>query len=210
MKLTKYEHACLILDNDQSRLVIDPGCFTNLPDDLSGVGCIVVTEEHIDHFNLENIQKILTQSPEAVIISTDVVVDELAKSGIQATVIKGNQNIDQAGYHLSFFETPHAAVYRKSPCQSLSVKVDDYLFYPSDSYNTIDDTVEVLALPTSGPWHKLEEAIDLANTIESPTVLATHNWLYNEDGEKVANSFIKNNILDKDRNYVYLKPGESL
>lgn len=210
MKLTKYEHACLMLDSDQSRLVIDPGCFTKLPDDLSGIGCIVITEEHVDHFNLENIQKILEQSPGAKIFSTDVVVGELAKSGIEATAIHGEQEVDQSGYHLSFYETPHAAVYRTSPCQSLSVKVDDYLYYPSDSYNTIDDTVEVLALPTSGPWHKLEEAIDLANTINSSTVLATHNWLYNEDGEMVANLYIKNNISDKNRNYVYLKPGESL
>lgn len=210
MKLTKYEHACLILDNGQSRLVIDPGCFTNLPDDLSGVGCIIVTEEHVDHFNLENIQKILKQSPDAKLFSTSVVVDEVAKSGIKAANIQGNETADHVGYHLSFYETPHAAVYRTSPCQSLSLKVDNYLFYPSDSYNTIDDSVEVLALPTSGPWHKLEEAIDLANAINSPTILATHNWLYNEDGEMVANLYIKNNISDKNRNYVYLKPGDSL
>lgn len=210
MKLSKYEHACLILDNGQSRLVIDPGCFTKLPDDLSGISCIIITEEHVDHFNLENVQSILKQSPHAKIFSTDAVVDDLAKSEIEANVVHGQKETDQSGYHLSFNETPHAAVYRISPCRSLSVKVDDYLYYPSDSYNTTDDTVEVLALPTSGPWHKLEEAIDLANSIDSTIILATHNWLYNEDGETVANLYIKNNISGKNRNYVYLKPGESL
>lgn len=210
MKLTKYEHACLLLDNGQSRLIIDPGCFTKLPDDLSGIGCIVITEEHVDHFNLSNIQDILSQSPDAKIFTTKAVSVELSKSNIEATAINGSQEVEHDGCHLSFNEVPHAAVYRKSPCQSLSIKVDGYLYYPSDSYSGIDDKVEVLALPASGPWHKLEEAIDLANAIDSPIILATHNWLYNIDGEIVANNFIKANIADKDRKYVYLKPGESL
>jgi len=210
MKLTKYEHACLILDNDQSRLIIDPGCFSKLPDDLANIGCLIITEEHVDHFNLENVQKILAQNSDVTIFSTANVYDQLAKEGIKSVAIHGAQTKDIGGYKLSFYETDHAPIYKKSPCKSLSLKVDDYLFYPSDSYNTIEDKVAILALPTSGPWHKLEEAIELANAITSPKILATHNFLYSEAGQGVANSFIRANLADSTREFIYLKAGESI
>lgn len=210
MKLTKYEHACLILDNDESRLIIDPGCFTNLLDDLGGVSILVITEEHTDHFDIDNVRKVIEKNPQVKIFTTMVVAAQLSAAGIASSVIEGEQTVKENGYKLGFYETPHAPVYKKSPCRSLSVRVDDYLFYPSDSYNIIDDEVEILALPTSGPWHKLEEAIDFANSINSKKILATHNALYSDDGQAVANNFIKVNIVDKSRDYIYLKPGESL
>lgn len=210
MKLTKYEHACLILDNDTSKLVIDPGCFTKLPEDLTGVSCLVITEEHVDHFDIDNVQKVLDQNPELKILTTQAVNAQLSEAGINSSVIEGEQTTEEGGYSLNFYETPHAPVYKTSPCRSLSVKVDDYLFYPSDSYNVIEDEVEILALPTSGPWHKLEEAIDFANSIKSQKMLVTHNALYSNEGQMVANNFIKANIADRSREYIYLKPGESL
>ena len=208
--MTKYEHACLILDNDTSKLVIDPGCFTKLPEDLTGVSCLVITEEHVDHFDIDNVQKVLDQNPELKILTTQAVNAQLSEAGINSSVIEGEQTTEEGGYSLNFYETPHAPVYKTSPCRSLSVKVDDYLFYPSDSYNVIEDEVEILALPTSGPWHKLEEAIDFANSIKSQKMLVTHNALYSNEGQMVANNFIKANIADRSREYIYLKPGESL
>ncbi len=71
MKLTKYEHACLIIDNDQSRLIIDPGCFTKLPSDLKHVEQIIVT------------------SPDAVLYTTKAATEQLADSGIDSTAIEG-------------------------------------------------------------------------------------------------------------------------
>lgn len=210
MKLTKYEHACLILDNGTSKLVIDPGCFTKLPENLTGVSCLVITEEHVDHFDIDNVQKVLDQNLELKILTTQAVNVQLSEVGISSSVIEGEQTVEEGGYNLSFYETPHAPVYKTSPCRSLSVKVDDYLFYPSDSYNVIKDEVEILALPTSGPWHKLEEAIDFANSINSQKMLVTHNALYSDEGQMVANNFIKANIADKSQEYIYLKPGESL
>lgn len=210
MKLTKYEHACLIVDNDQTKLIIDPGCFTTLPEDLSGIGCLVITEEHVDHFDLKNVRKIIAQNSNLTILTTAVVATMLVKESINAEAISGHQTMKVGGFSLHFYETPHAPIYQNSPCQSLAVKVDDYLYYPSDTYRTIEDTVEILALPTSGTWHKIEEAIDLANAINSRKILATHNGLYNDNGQAVANKFITTNISDETREFIYLKPGTSL
>ena len=210
IELTKYEHACLFLNKDGVRLVIDPGCFTKLPGDLSDIAVIIITEEHRDHMDVDNLQTILAASPDAQIFTSEVANAALAEAHIASTPIKGAATIEVAGYTLTFDETDHAPTYIHSPCRSLSLTVDDYLYYPGDSYNTTSDAVEILALPTSGPWHKLSEAIDFANEIKSRRILATHNYLYSDDGNAVANSFIKMNLADQSREFVYLEVGESL
>lgn len=119
MKLTKYEHACLIIDNGQSRLIIDPGCFTKLPSNLKHVEQIIVTEEHLDHFDLANLKLILGQSPDAVLYTTKAVTEQLADSGIDSTAIAGAKTVKVHGFMLKFYETDHAPVYKKTPCKVL-------------------------------------------------------------------------------------------
>lgn len=209
MKLTKLEHACLILDNGKSRLIIDPGSFTTLPKDLTGVGTLVVTEEHTDHFSLDNIQKILKQNPDVKIFSTEVVSNQLNENGITCEAIAGERQTSIDEFNLTFIEGDHAIVHGKSPCRVVTLQVDDFLYYPSDSYIPTDATVQVLALPTSGPWHKITESIDFANKINSKQILVTHNGLLSQAGNFVANNSISNHLENKNRDYIFLEVGES-
>lgn len=101
-------------------------------------------------------------------------------------------------------------MYQKSPCRVLTVKINDFLYYPSDSFRPTKDKVKILALPTCGPWHKLAEAIELANAVDSEAILPTHNGLYNDAGNDVMNRFIIMNLVDQKRQWVYLKLGESV
>lgn len=209
MKITKFEHACLILDNGTSSLVIDPGSFTNLPEDLPNISCVVVTEEHMDHFNLENIQKILAKNPEAKIFSTANVAEQLSEANISCQAIQGEQQSEVGGFQLRLKEADHAVIYQTSPCRVLTLQVDEVLYYPSDSFVPTENTVQVLALPTSGPWHKVSESIALADSVEAQHVLVTHNGLYNDTGNSVTNNFTSSNIADKQKEYVFLKTGET-
>src|SRR3712207_7366804 len=49
MEMTKHGHACVVLSEDDRRLVIDPGGFTD-PSVLQGASAVLVTHEHADHF----------------------------------------------------------------------------------------------------------------------------------------------------------------
>ncbi len=134
MELTKYAHACLILSKDGKRLIIDPGSFATLPEDLSHIAVVVITEEHMDHYNLDNLKAILAQSPTAKIFTTQAVSEKLTSESIPSTAVSGDRTFAEAGFSLSFYETDHAPIYQTSPCKSLPMQVDDYLYYPSDTY----------------------------------------------------------------------------
>lgn len=209
MKVIKYEHACLFIESDNGILVIDPGKYTNLPTDLKNIQTIVVTEEHLDHFDASNLKKIIEQSPDAKIFSTNIVCEQLEKLEIKCTPISDKKTIEAGGLKLHFSEGDHAPTYKNSPCRVLTIQIDDFLYYPSDSFITTENEVQILALPTGGPWNKIEEAVDCANAIKSKYILATHNAHFNDLGQDTTNSFISMNIADQNREYVYLKVGES-
>ncbi|WIB35217.1 MBL fold metallo-hydrolase [Curtobacterium sp. MCJR17_043] len=62
MLVTKLEHACLVVEEDGARLVIDPGAFTR-PVEVTGVVAVVVTHEHPDHGTAEQVAGILERNP---------------------------------------------------------------------------------------------------------------------------------------------------
>lgn len=210
MKLTKYGHSCLFIEKEGELLVIDPGCFTTLPESIPNtITTIVVTEEHADHFDKANIQKLLTNNPGATIYTTSTVGGELLQSGIKSQSVTGNQEVSAGNFTLHFTETDHAPIYKTAPCKSLAVQVDDKFYYPSDSFQTTQNPVVLLALPTSGPWYKVSEAIDFVKQTDCKQVLVTHNSLNSQTGDTVVVNHIQKNT-GEDLKISILQPGQSI
>ena len=69
MKVTKYQHACIVLEKEGASLIVDPGAYTHdfiLPAHVAG---IVITHEHPDHFDEKRVQQILEVHPKAIVIA---------------------------------------------------------------------------------------------------------------------------------------------
>ena len=208
MKITKYEHACLFIQDSQGQtIVVDPGCFTKLPDCLEEIIGVIATEEHVDHFDLNNLKQLIENNPKLVVYSTSAVAQKLKQEDINSEVIAGESIQKIGSFTISFYETDHAPIYKVSPCKSLAVKINDDLYYPSDSYYKVSDPVKVLALPTGGPWQKINESVDFANQINASIIIPTHNGLYNDEGNLIANKFIATNLADSNRKFIYVKDG---
>jgi L-ascorbate metabolism protein UlaG (beta-lactamase superfamily) len=54
MKITKYGHCCLLIEERGIRILTDPGAFTaNIHSSLTGIDVILYTHEHADHYHLD-------------------------------------------------------------------------------------------------------------------------------------------------------------
>src|SRR5690349_10814355 len=111
MRLTKYEHACVILEEQGQKLIVDPGMFANLPDDLANTAALIITHEHADHFSADNVEKINAQNPELKIFATREVADKLAGS----ITPEDNMSYAAGPFHLQFHTGPHAIIYSDFP-----------------------------------------------------------------------------------------------
>ena len=78
MRLTKFEHACVVLEKADAKLIIDPGSFTLPLTDVLGVAGIVITHEHADHWSPDQLDRIRKAAPGVPIYGPQGVADAAA------------------------------------------------------------------------------------------------------------------------------------
>ena len=160
MRLTHLGHACLLVETDAARLLIDPGVFSQV-DEVSAVDAVLVTHQHPDHIDPTAVRQVLARSPGAALV-----VDVDTSAGLPGLP---EHVVARVGDRLRFGATTvdvlgglHAPVFGDVPgCTNAGYLVDDgALFHPGDSFHVPDQAVDVLAVPIDGPWLKLAEAIE--------------------------------------------------
>lgn len=210
MNITKYEHACLVVEEGGKKLVIDPGTFTTSLTDVSNVVGIVITHVHQDHFDKSLVEKILAASPEAKVYTVKPVADELA--GKQVVIVKAGQSETVGPFELSFYGGDHALIHSSIPkAENVGVLVNKTLYYPGDSFTQPDGAVvSVLALPVTAPWLKIGESMDFLLAIKPKTVFPTHDGLHNDISEKMSNNLIGTLAKSQNITYAHLKSGDQL
>lgn len=207
MKLTKYEHACVVLEEQGKKLVIDPGEFTKNFGEPDNVVAVVVTHVHGDHLGAENIQAIITANPGVKIFTTPEAVKHLADP--HAKAVKAGDELTVGPFKLCFYGKLHKAVHAFSPQnQNVGVLVNDMFYTPGDSFTQPDKPVKVLAVPTSAPWLQLGESIDFVKDLKPERFFRTHDGLYNERGVATANKWFTMANEQFGPKYLPLNPGD--
>ena len=88
MHITKLGHCCLVLENNGTKILTDPGSFTIEPvKAVTGINIILITHEHTDHYHIEAVQEVLKKNPGAVVVSNSAVAKLLAEKNIPCTVV---------------------------------------------------------------------------------------------------------------------------
>lgn len=209
MKLTKYGHACVVLEEQGKKLIIDPGGFSPEFGDASDVVAVVVTHAHHDHFNSDNLQKILTINPEVKIFAPADAAEQFQSPNMKA--IKGGDTTEVGPFKLEFVGDEHALIHKTLPRPLNSgVLVNEIFFYPGDSYVLPGKPVRVLAAPGNAPWMKVGESMDYITEVKPALCFPTHNGLLSEAGHQVYNAALQKACAAAGAEFRYLAPGESI
>lgn len=205
MKLTKYAHACAVLEEQGKCLVIDPGVFTELPD-LTDVVAVIITHAHPDHVNPELLQRILAANPEAIVFSTDETAAE--HNSFPITTVTAGQTITVGPFKLTFTGGEHAMIHDSLPRNhNVGVIVNDgTLYFPGDSFVVPEVPVQTLLIPAAAPWMRIGEAIDFLAAVKPQRAIPTHDAILSEQGMQVHDSHLNNKGIA----YQRLTPGESV
>ena len=210
MNVTKYTHACIVLEEGGQKIVIDPGSWTTDLPELAYVAAVIVTHNHADHFNADHLAAIANSNPGVQILGTQEVADSLAAPRV--TTVSPGQTVTIGNFNLEFFGGKHAQVHASIPAiQNVGVLVNDTFYYGGDSFAVpTDRTISVLAMPVSAPWLKMAEVIDYYNTIKPRVCIPTHNALLSEIGQGLADTFLQGLADKAAASYTSLKPGQSI
>ena len=208
MKVTKYEHATLVITSNDKQLVLDPGVFLT-PPDFANTVAIVITHEHADHWTEQNLGLILEKSPDAKIYAPQGVAT--AASGFQITVVKEGDIIEVDPFTLEFFGEKHAVIHESIPVpDNVGVLVNDELYYAGDSYTAPGRSVGTLAAPIGAPWLKIGEAIDFILEVKPKRAFYIHDMTLSAAGKSMASDRLKWATEQNGGEYRPLEVGDSL
>lgn len=190
MKLTKYEHACFTVEHDGDILVVDPGGFTTdfiaPPDHVVG---IVVTHEHQDHFDHDQIAAIIDKNPNAIIVGHHDIISQIEVFETHAAVHGDTVTIGR--FSLEFYGGTHALIHQDIPLiANLGVMINELLYYPGDSFTVPEKPVDTLALPISAPWLKVSEVIDYVTAVNPRLAFPTHDAVLSDTGKSLHDRMI--------------------
>ncbi|MGN6445402.1 MBL fold metallo-hydrolase [Amnibacterium sp.] len=210
MRITKLEHAALILEEAGRRLVIDPGGLTNPIVGLTGVDAVVITHEHADHWTPDQLQRLRDANPGLTIYGPSGVVR--AAEGIDITTVAPGQTIEDGPWTLRFFGGNHAVIHASIPVvENVGVLVNDRLYYPGDSfYIPLGVEVNTLAAPAGAPWMKVAEGMDYLAQVAPKRAFGTHDGVLSAAGIGLVHDRFKAVVESKGGEYVALKPGDTL
>jgi len=209
MKLTKYEHACLVLETGDEKLIVDPGAFTMPLGDLGDVVAIVITHEHPDHWTPEQLDRILGRNPDAKLYGPAGVA--LAASGYDIITVADGDTASAGPFQLAFYGSRHAVIHSSIPViDNVGVLVNDTLFYPGDSFTVPPVAVDTLAVPASAPWLKIAEAMDYVTAVAPKRAFPTHEMTASVIGKGMANDRLRTMTEAAGGQYFALEPTDTL
>ncbi|MFF3458453.1 MBL fold metallo-hydrolase [Streptomyces sp. NPDC002730] len=178
MRLTKKTHACIRLEKDGQTLVIDPGTFSE-QDAAIGADVILVTHEHLDHFNEDRLRAALEANPAAGIWTLRSVAEKISAAfpGRVHTVGHGD-TFSAAGFDVQVHGELHAVIHPDIPrITNVGFLVDGSVFHPGDALTVPDHPVETLMIPVQAPWNKISEVIDYVREVKPQRAIDIHDAL---------------------------------
>ena len=192
MKLTKHEHACVVLEKDSAKIVIDPGSFSSgAAEIIAGADAILITHEHFDHVNEAAVNEALAARPELRLYAPSALRDTFAAHAGQFTAVAAGDELTVASFDIRVHGSEHAVIHPDIPViANVGYLVDGGLYHPGDAYYVPEAMVSVLLLPTSGPWMKLGEAADYVRAVRPQQIIQIHEMLLSDIGLHLAGNLL--------------------
>ncbi len=178
MKITKYGHCCLLVEEAGARILIDPGALTEGKHPVEGIDVVLITHEHFDHCHVPSVAAVLAGSPACKVYTIPAVGDLLAKEGALHSLIAHGQSVQEKGVLIEAVGEKHAVVHPDIPqVGNVGFFIAERFFYPGDALTRPGRSPEILALPVAAPWLKLSEAVDYARALKPKHCFAVHDGI---------------------------------
>lgn len=192
MELTKHTHATVVLSKGEGDLVLDPGAYTpNSAELIAGATAVLITHDHPDHFDAALLNAALEARPDLRVWAPASVVEALDGHADRVTAVAAGDAFEAAGFAVTVVGEHHAPIHADLPLMdNVGYVLDGSIYHPGDSYLVPEASVDMLFLPTSGPWTKLSEAVDFVRAVAPSRVIQVHDLMLSDAGRGSFAQFI--------------------
>jgi L-ascorbate metabolism protein UlaG (beta-lactamase superfamily) len=205
MRITKYEHSCVVIEEQGRQLVVDPGKFAKSFKPTNTIDCVVVTHAHSDHFDPAILKEIKDLNPDVMICTTAQVAEQIPD--LAPDIVDANRSCAHGPFHSSFYGGQHELY---EGFANIGVMVNDVFYYPGDSYAKPDKPIKVLGAPAAAPWLRVTEASQFIKDCGPEKVIPMHNVLLSDEGKEIHYKILGDATSESGGEWTPLDVGETL
>ncbi len=173
MKVTKFPQSCILIEEDNQKLLIDPGVHFlqhHKIEELNDVKAVLYTHQHADHYDPKVAD---TMKAQGVPLYANQATADLVGEG--CSVVNDGQQFQVAGFDITARELPHCLLPNNGPGpQNTGYVVDGAFFHPGDGYELAGLQVDNVALPITGPDISMLDAMNFADQLQAKVVIPIH------------------------------------
>jgi L-ascorbate metabolism protein UlaG (beta-lactamase superfamily) len=174
MRLTKYEHSCVLVEESGARILIDPGSFSTGFEELTDLEAVLITHQHADHVDIDRLGPLLERNRQCALFADEGTTAVLSDRGISATIARAGERLP-LDVDVVVHGVNHAVIHPDIPMiPNVGYLIAGRFFHPGDSFTVPDPPVDVLALPTGAPWLKVADAVDYLRQVAPRIAIPIH------------------------------------
>jgi L-ascorbate metabolism protein UlaG (beta-lactamase superfamily) len=175
MRLTKFGHSCLLVEDQGARMLLDPGTLSDGFEELQGLTAILYTHQHADHLDPARLPGLLDRNPGVRFVSDEGSDKVLGEAGAEVEVVHEGDELDIGGVSVRVVGRDHAVIHPDVPViPNVGYLLGGRLFHPGDSFTLPGEPTEVLAVPIGAPWLKVSESVDYLREVGPRMAVPVH------------------------------------
>lgn len=181
MRIYKYIHSCLLVEEGEEQILFDPGIFSFIegkvdPKTFKDVTIIIITHQHPDHVDIATLKDIVAKS-NALVLTNAEGKTALEKEHIQANLLETG-NYQTKNFTIRALPAEHEKILSPTLPQNTAYVINDTFLNPGDSFASHLSSlkgIQALALPVMAPWLTELAVAQFGETIAPQMVIPVHD-----------------------------------
>jgi L-ascorbate metabolism protein UlaG (beta-lactamase superfamily) len=194
MQIAHLGHAAVLVQTDGARILLDPGHFTGHWHGTPDLDAVLITHIHPDHADPEKLPELMSVNPGAKLL-VEPSITEAMKDGkfpdLPATPFGAGDQTVIGDLLISGVGGRHAVIHTDLERIGnvgfvISSEGQPTLFHPGDSYEAVPNGIDVLAIPSYGPWAAIKETVDFVRAVGALEGFPIHDELLSDQGRNTV------------------------
>lgn len=187
MQITRLGHSALLFETADTRVLVDPGGFSDDWHSVTDLAAVMATHQHADHIDVDRLPGLLGANGDARLIVERAVADMVEHDAETAAV---GETLQVGDFEIEVVGGSHAIIHEDIPrVGNVGYVFSDgsgpRVFHPGDSLTTIPDGIDVLAAPLAAPWSNVGATVDFVRAVGAERTFPIHDAIVSPAGRGV-------------------------